>query len=335
MQARARQAPRPARLRRRAQRDRCPPPTSRAPRSSSWPATPCALARVTARRSVRRPARPGRARHRRARAVALRPGRRRASTAEQATEWCKAGEAAALAARPAHHQLRGRRVRRRQPSGRVRLEPRLSRLAIARSSCSLSVVPVATQNGTMQRDYWYSVQRHLAGLESPGSDRPHGRARARCADSARARSRPARCPVVFDPDMAAQPARATSPAPSPATRSTGACRSSPASSARRSRRRSSPSSTTARCPAALGSRPFDGEGLPTRRTPVVERGVLTSYLLDTYSARKLQSRSTGNAARSIGDSPRVSPTNFYPRRRRPLARGRSSPRSPSGSTSPS
>ncbi len=38
----------------------------------------------------------------------------------------------------------------------------------------------------------------------------------------------------------------------------------------------------------LGSKPFDGEGLPTRRTVVVEAGVLTSYLFDTYSARKLQ-----------------------------------------------
>ena len=40
-------------------------------------------------------------------------------------------------------------------------------------------------------------------------------------------------------------------------------------------------------PAALGSRPFDGEGLSTRRTVLVGEGVLESYLLDTYSARKL------------------------------------------------
>ena len=38
-------------------------------------------------------------------------------------------------------------------------------------------------------------------------------------------------------------------------------------------------------PGALGSRPFDGEGLPVRRTVVVEQGVLRSYLLDTYSGR--------------------------------------------------
>src|SRR5690606_5924855 len=64
-------------------------------------------------------------------------------------------------------------------------------------------------------------------------------------------------------------------------------------------------------PAALGSKPFDGEGLPTRRTTVVENGILRSYLLDTYSARKFGMRSTGNAARSAGEAPSVSPTNFF------------------------
>jgi PmbA protein len=61
----------------------------------------------------------------------------------------------------------------------------------------------------------------------------------------------------------------------------------------------------------FGSRPFDGEGLPTRKTPVIERGVLKSYLLDTYSGRKLGMASTGNASRGVGDSPSAGPTNFY------------------------
>ena len=39
--------------------------------------------------------------------------------------------------------------------------------------------------------------------------------------------------------------------------------------------------------------------------------MLRSYLLDTYTARKLGQRSTGNAARSAGEPPSVSPTNFY------------------------
>src|SRR5262249_7374920 len=45
----------------------------------------------------------------------------------------------------------------------------------------------------------------------------------------------------------------------------------------------------------LGSRPFDDEGVPTQRTVVCERGVLNTYLCNTYAARKLKLRSTGNA----------------------------------------
>jgi PmbA protein len=55
-----------------------------------------------------------------------------------------------------------------------------------------------------------------------------------------------------------------------------------------------------RMPQGLGSRPFDGEGLPTRQNVVVERGVLRTVLLDCYSARKLGRKSTGSAGRSSG-----------------------------------
>ena len=64
-------------------------------------------------------------------------------------------------------------------------------------------------------------------------------------------------------------------------------------------------------PSALGSRPFDGEGLPIRKKTVVDRGRLQSYLLDTYSGKKLGMASTGNASRSVGEPPGVAPSNFY------------------------
>jgi PmbA protein len=63
-------------------------------------------------------------------------------------------------------------------------------------------------------------------------------------------------------------------------------------------------------PGALGSRPFDGEGLPARRNTVVERGRLHGFLLDCYSARKLGRTSTGNARRTAG-SIVAAPTNFH------------------------
>jgi PmbA protein len=61
-----------------------------------------------------------------------------------------------------------------------------------------------------------------------------------------------------------------------------------------------------RVPGGLGTSPFDGEGVATRRTPVFERGVLRTFLYDTYYARKLGAASTGN---SNGGG--VGPSNFY------------------------
>jgi PmbA protein len=59
-------------------------------------------------------------------------------------------------------------------------------------------------------------------------------------------------------------------------------------------------------PGLLGTTPFDGEGVPTQRTQVFERGVLRTFLYDTYYARKLGARSTAN---STGGG--VGPNNFY------------------------
>ena len=64
-------------------------------------------------------------------------------------------------------------------------------------------------------------------------------------------------------------------------------------------------------PRGPGSRPFDGEGLPSRDNAVVSEGILKTYLLDTYSARKLSRKSTGSAARRIGGRPAAAPTNFH------------------------
>ncbi len=59
-------------------------------------------------------------------------------------------------------------------------------------------------------------------------------------------------------------------------------------------------------PGELGSHPFDSDGLPCRKTVVVERGVLRNYLCNYYSARKLGLQSTGSA-----DGSGVGPANFY------------------------
>jgi len=57
-------------------------------------------------------------------------------------------------------------------------------------------------------------------------------------------------------------------------------------------------------PRFLGSRPFDAEGVSSRVTVVVGKGVLRSYLLDSYTARKLNLATTGNARGGA-------PSNFF------------------------
>jgi PmbA protein len=66
-----------------------------------------------------------------------------------------------------------------------------------------------------------------------------------------------------------------------------------------------------RRPRGLGSRPFDGEGLPTRRNVPLERGVLRHYLCDSYSARKIGARPTGSARRGVGGGPAVGASNLF------------------------
>src|SRR5208283_2807130 len=61
----------------------------------------------------------------------------------------------------------------------------------------------------------------------------------------------------------------------------------------------------------FGSSPFDDEGLPSRRTMVVENGVLRNYLLNTYAARKLGMKSTHNAARGLAGAPGIGCGNLY------------------------
>jgi PmbA protein len=63
-------------------------------------------------------------------------------------------------------------------------------------------------------------------------------------------------------------------------------------------------------PRGPGSRPFDGEGLLSRRNSIVEAGILKTFILDTYSAKKLGKQSTGSASRGSGGGVGPATTNF-------------------------
>jgi PmbA protein len=160
----------------------------------------------------------------------------------------------------------------------------------------------------MQRDGWYHVTRKRARLDEPEEIGRIAARRALRRLGAR-RVKTAEVPVVFDPDMAASLVRHLAGAASgPAL-----YRRASFLLSRRGERVAAPSVTivddgTMR--SGLGSRPFDGEGLPVRRTIVVDQGYLASYLLDTYSGRKLGMASTHHGARD-GSGVTVAPTNLY------------------------
>ncbi|MDA1325330.1 MAG: TldD/PmbA family protein [Proteobacteria bacterium] len=64
-------------------------------------------------------------------------------------------------------------------------------------------------------------------------------------------------------------------------------------------------------PRGLRSKPFDGEGLPTRTKTLVDDGKLITWVLDLASARQLGLASTGNASRGTGSPPSPGTTNTY------------------------
>jgi PmbA protein len=184
------------------------------------------------------------------------------------------------------------------------------------SSFSLSASPLAAANGEMQRDGWYHVTRHRADLDAPEAIGRIAAQRALRRLGAR-RVKTAEVPVIFDPQMAATLIRHIAGAASGPSLYRGAS----FLLNRLGQTIAAPSITIVddgTMPGALGSRPFDGEGLPTQRTVLVDRGVLASYLLDSYSGRKLGLPSTHHAARD-GGGVGVSTTNLH------LAPGTESP----------
>jgi len=177
------------------------------------------------------------------------------------------------------------------------------------SSYGIAVTPVAAEDGGMQRDYWFTSARHFADLEPPEAV---GREAARrVLRRLGARKVPTcRVPVVFDPEMAAGLLSHLAGAVSGSSVYKGASFLGD----KLGQPIAAPGVTViddGLKPRGLGSRPFDGEGVPVRRHAVVEGGVLKSFLLDTYSARKLGLATTGSARRGLGGNPSPGVSNFH------------------------
>lgn len=174
----------------------------------------------------------------------------------------------------------------------------------ASTRASLGVSPVANDGDAKRTGSYGTAGRHLADLES--LDAVAKAAVARTVDLIGAR-KPAtmRVPVIFERDVAAAVLSDIFTALTGSNISTG----NSWAVDRIGERIGSPLATIlddGRIPGALGSAPFDGEGVPTRKTTVFEAGVLRSYILDTYYARKLGLQTTGNSS-GAG----IGPNNFF------------------------
>jgi len=217
-------------------------------------------------------------------------------------------EAAAFAASPAITNSQGASYS--SGEGHVVLANSLGFVGSHRSSSvSLSVVPIAEKDGVMERDYWYSSVRALEDQLSPEEI---GRIAAERTLRRVGAQKIATCevPIVFDPETAAELLGHLFSAMS----GYSVFRNSTFLKDRLGEQVASPLLTVVDDPRryrGLGSRPFDGEGLPTRRLVPLEKGVLRHFLCDTYSARKIGARSTGSARRGVAGGPGVGASNLY------------------------
>lgn len=179
----------------------------------------------------------------------------------------------------------------------------------ASASHGLYSEPLAEADGTKQRDYWMTVSRRLDGLEDPASVGRHAAARALRKLGARP-VKTCEVPVVFD-ELSARGllGQAAGLVSGYAVYRQQSCWADQLGEIVASELVSV--IDDGRVPGGLGSKPFDGEGLPTRRKSVIDRGRLTTWLLDSYSGRKLGMASTGNASRGVGSSPGVGSTNLW------------------------
>ncbi len=178
-----------------------------------------------------------------------------------------------------------------------------------RSYCSVSAVPIADTDGAMQRDFWYSVARTLKKLESPeevgriAAERTVRRLGAR-------KVKTTKVPIVLD----AQVSRSLLDHIFEAVNGDSVYRGASFLAGKLGQKIAGDNITViddGTMPGGFGTSPFDGEGVPTRRTVVIERGELKSYLLNTYTAKKLGMKTTGNASRGLAGNPGLGAGNLY------------------------
>jgi PmbA protein len=182
--------------------------------------------------------------------------------------------------------------------------------AYRRSYCSVAAIPIAQdEKGGMQRDYWFSVARSLGRLEPAeqvgriAAERTIRRLGAR-------KIKTAKVPVIFDPLVAASILEHIFEG----VNGDSVYRGASFLAGKLGQKIAGANVTViddGTMPGGFGTSPFDAEGIPTQRTLVIENGVLRSYLLNTYTARKLGLQTTANAARGLAGTPGIGPGNYF------------------------
>lgn len=163
----------------------------------------------------------------------------------------------------------------------------------ASTSHSITCSVIGKSGESMQRDYWYTMARDAKDLESPES--VGTKAAERTVARLGARRLPTRkAPVLFVPELA----RGLVGSYLGAMRGGAQYRHASfllGSEGKAVFPEQVQFSERPRLRGALGSAAFDNEGVATRDRELVDRGVATTYLLDSYSARKLKMQTTGHA----------------------------------------
>jgi PmbA protein len=188
-----------------------------------------------------------------------------------------------------------------------------------RSYCGFSAQPIAhDENGAMQRNYWYSSARTTRLLEDPVAIGHEAARRALRRLGAR-RVPTQQAPVVFSPEIA----RGIIGNIFDAANGDAIYRHATFFADMLGQQVAGENITVIDDgtlvfdheggirTGGFGTSPFDGEGLPTRRTVLVENGILKNYVTNTYTARKLGMASTGNASRSLASNPGIGAGNFF------------------------
>lgn len=177
------------------------------------------------------------------------------------------------------------------------------------SSYSISTAVVAGEGTEMERDYDYSLSRHLDDLEDPAElGRRAGERTVKRLNPRKAET--AQVPVILDPRISGGIlGHFTS-----ALAGTAVARGTSFLKEHMGKPVFPPNVTVIDDPhrmRGLASKPFDGEGVTNQKTILAEAGILKTWILDSASARQLELKTTGHARRGTSSPPSPSTTNLY------------------------